>query len=210
MVINNADENLNKESVDLDEHIESEECCSNCETQFECDKEEAKTEQSKEELLEKELEELRVEHSKLKDENKFTANRLKVVEDKYSSLFNEYENYRKRTAKEKENIFNDSCGDVLKEFLPVLDNLERAIDAGGSLEELKIGVEMTLKGFKAAFEKLSVEEISTNEGFDPNYHNAVMHVEDKEYGQNQIVEVFQKGYKREEKVIRHSMVKVAN
>ncbi|MPN35305.1 Protein GrpE [bioreactor metagenome] len=95
-------------------------------------------------------------------------------------------------------------------MLPVLDNLERAVSAEGSFEDLKKGVEMTLKQFKGSLEKLGVDEISIDNGFDPNYHEAVMHIQDENYGNNEIVEVFQKGYKRADKVIRHSMVKVVN
>lgn len=161
-------------------------------------------------LLKKQIETLREENKSLKEENKLNSNKLKTVEEKYTNLFNEYDNYRKRTAKEKEGIFNDSCEKILKEFLPVLDNLERAIVAGGTLEELKTGVEMIVKSFNVALEKIEVEEISTEGEFDPNLHNAVMHIEDPSLEKNQIAQVFQKGYKRGEKVLRHSMVQVAN
>jgi molecular chaperone GrpE len=94
--------------------------------------------------------------------------------------------------------------------LPVADNLERALAADGSLEDMKKGVEMTLRQFKDSLEKLGVTEIPTDGEFDPNLHDAMMHVEDENYGKNVITEVFQKGYKRGDKVIRYSMVKVAN
>jgi len=92
----------------------------------------------------------------------------------------------------------------------VLDNLERAVSAEGDLESLKKGVDMTLKQFNSALDKLDVVEIPSEGEFDPNFHNAVMHVEDENQGKNKIVEVFQKGYKRGDKVLRFSMVKVAN
>lgn len=161
-------------------------------------------------LLKKQLENLRSENYKLEEENKLNSNKLKAAEDKYTNLFNEYDNYRKRTAKEKEGIFNDACEKILKEFLPVMDNLERASTASGNLDSLKEGVEMIMKSFKDALEKLEVEEISTDGEFDPNVHNAVMHIDDESFGKNQVAQVFQKGYKRGEKVIRHSMVQVAN
>ncbi|KAJ53852.1 molecular chaperone GrpE [Clostridium tetanomorphum] len=146
----------------------------------------------------------------IKEENKKLKNELDTLQDRLVRTVAEYDNYRKRTSKEKEGIYSDACEDVLKEVLPVLDNLERALLADGNIDDLKKGVEMTLKQFNDALEKLGVEEISTKEGFDPNIHNAVMHIEDENFGENEVVEVFQKGYKRGEKVIRYSMVKVAN
>lgn len=161
-------------------------------------------------LLKKQLQALKDENSNLKEENKLRSNKLKAVEEKYSNLFSEYDNFRKRTIKEKEGIFNDSCETILKEFLPVLDNLERAVVADGNIEDLKNGVEIIIKSFKSALGKLEVEEISTEGEFDPNVHDAVMHIEDKNLGKNEVTQVFQKGYKRGEKVLRHSMVQVAN
>ena len=136
--------------------------------------------------------------------------KLIAFKDKLLRTTAEYENFRKRTAKEKEGIYTDACADVLKEILPVLDNLERAISVEGSGEDIKKGIEMTVRQFNDAFVKLEVEEIATEGEFDPNFHNAVMHVEDENFGNNEIVEVFQKGYKKGNKVLRHSMVKVAN
>lgn len=147
---------------------------------------------------------------KLKDENIKLSNELETLKDRLLRINAEYDNFRKRTAKEKEGIYSDACLDILKNILPVLDNLERAVSVEGTLDDLKKGIDMTLRQFKDSLKKLNVEEISTEEGFDPNYHNAVMHMVDENYGKNEIVEVFQKGYKRENKVIRYSMVKVAN
>ena len=95
-------------------------------------------------------------------------------------------------------------------MIPVLDNLERAISVEGNVEDIKKGIEMTIKGFKTSFEKLGVEEIDASGEFDPNYHQAVMHIQDENLGANSIAEVFQKGYKRGDKVIRYTVVKVAN
>lgn len=148
--------------------------------------------------------------SKLQEENAKLSNEVEVLKDRLLRISAEYDNFRKRTAKEKEGIYSDACTDVLKNMLPVLDNLERAVSVEGNLDDLKKGIDMTLRQFKDSLKKLNVEEISTEEGFDPNYHNAVMHMVDDNYGKNEIVEVFQKGYKRENKVIRYSMVKVAN
>ena len=147
---------------------------------------------------------------KLKDENKRLTNEAETLKERLLRLTAEYDNYRKRTSKEKEGIYTDACTDVLKEMIPVLDNLERAISVEGNVEDIKKGIEMTIKGFKTSFEKLGVEEIDATGEFDPNYHQAVMHIEDENLGANSVAEVFQKGYKRGDKVIRYTVVKVAN
>ena len=147
---------------------------------------------------------------KLKDENKRLNNEAEALKERLLRLTAEYDNYRKRTSKEKEGIYTDACTDVLKEMIPVLDNLERAISVEGNVEDIKKGIEMTIKGFKTSFEKLGVEEIDANGEFDPNYHQAVMHIQDENLAANSIAEVFQKGYKRGDKVIRYTVVKVAN
>jgi molecular chaperone GrpE len=160
--------------------------------------------------LESLLEELQSSNKKLEDERIRLENEANAYKDKLLRLNAEYDNYRKRTAKEKEGIYTDACEDVLKNMLPVLDNMERAATVDGSVEDIKKGIEMTIRQFKDGLEKLLVEEVSTAEGFDPNLHNAVMHVEDSNFGEKEIVEVFQKGYKKGDKVLRHSIVKVAN
>ena len=146
---------------------------------------------------------------KLKDENKKLSNELDALKDRLLRLTAEYDNYRKRTAKEKEGIYTDACTDVLKEVLPVADNLERALAVDGSVEDIKKGVEMTIKGFLNSLEKLGVEEIDTTNGFDPNVHQAISVVEDANLNTNDVAQVYQKGYKKGEKVIRYSMVTVA-
>ena len=146
---------------------------------------------------------------KLKDENKKLSNELDALKDRLLRLTAEYDNYRKRTAKEKEGIYTDACADVLKEVLPVADNLERALAVEGNVEDIKKGVEMTIKGFLNALEKLGVEEIDTTNGFDPNVHQAISVVEDANLNTNDVAQVYQKGYKKGEKVIRYSMVTVA-
>ena len=124
----------------------------------------------------------------------------------------EYANYRARSAKEKEQTFSNAKGTVVAEILPVIDNIERAISAPDSdYESLKKGVEMTLEGLKAALEKLGVETFGeVGESFDPNLHNAVMHIEDESLEENVITDVFQKGYKIGDRIIRPAMVKTAN
>lgn len=149
-------------------------------------------------------------HRDQKNEAKALKEENDTLKDKLLRTVAEYDNFRRRTAKEKENIYTDACADVLKEMLPVLDNLERAMASEGNVEDLRKGVEMTVAQFKTAFDKLGVEEIKADAEFDPNYHNAVMHIDDDSFDKNQVAEVFQKGYKKGDKVLRHSMVKVAN
>ncbi|GAB6169633.1 nucleotide exchange factor GrpE [Clostridium carnis] len=188
----------------------------NCEAPEEVLEEEI-SEETNEDQIEGEKEEENEEEAnplkimrKIKDENKKLSNENEALKDRLLRLTAEYENYRKRTAKEKEGIYTDACTDVLKEMLPVLDNLERALLADGNIDDVKKGIEMTIKGVSGSFEKLGVEEIEASGEFDPNLHQAVMHIEDESLGANAIAEVFQKGYKRGDKVIRYTVVKVAN
>ena len=139
--------------------------------------------------------------------------KLSDTEDKYMRLYAEYENFRKRSQKEKEGTYADAYIDALTQILPILDNLERASAFGGEDTEhpLAKGLELTLKSFYETMEKMGVKEIpALGEKFDPNVHNAVMHVDDESFGESEVVEVFMKGYARGEKVLRYSMVKVAN
>ncbi|MEF9934853.1 MAG: nucleotide exchange factor GrpE [Clostridium sp.] len=123
----------------------------------------------------------------------------------------EYDNFRKRTIKEKEELYDRGVTDSIEKVLPILDNLERALECSSEDGPLKEGLEMTLKMFKGILEKEGIVEIpSVGEQFDPNYHNAVMHVQDEQFGNNEVIEVLQKGYKLKDKIIRFSMVKVAN
>lgn len=132
-------------------------------------------------------------------------------EDKYLRLAAEYDNYRKRTAKEKESIWTDAKADTAAAFLPVYDNLERALKQETADEVYKKGVEMTMNQLKEVFAKLGITEIpALGQPFDPNLHNAVMHVEDETLEENIVAEVFQAGFLCGEKVIRFAMVKVAN
>ena len=132
-------------------------------------------------------------------------------EDKYLRLAAEYDNYRKRTAKEKESLWTDVKADTAGAFLPVYDNLERALKQDTADEAFKKGVEMTMNQLKEVLTKLGIIEIpAQGQPFDPKYHNAVMHVEDESLGQNVVAEVFQTGFQCGEKVIRFAMVKVAN
>ncbi|MCR5353005.1 MAG: nucleotide exchange factor GrpE [Clostridiales bacterium] len=151
-------------------------------------------------LLEKQLEEL----TKEKEE----------LNDTYIRMLAEYDNFRKRVQKEKESIYSDGVAEAVEKLLPVLDNLERALatdkestDVKGVLE----GVKKILDQANEAFAKLGVSEIpSLGEKFNPEYHNAVMHEESEDYEENTVSDVFLKGYKIGDKVIRHSVVKVMN
>ena len=139
-------------------------------------------------------------------------------EEKYNAehdsllrLAAEYDNFRKRTIKEKEASYGNGKADAVAKILPVYDNLERALKQETADEAFKKGVEMTMTQLKTVLEKLGITEIpALGQTIDPNLHNAVMHVEDEEAGENTIVEEFQKGYTYKGTVVRYSMVKVAN
>lgn len=148
------------------------------------------------------------EAAELKKEVETLTAALAEEKDRYMRMLAEYDNFRKRSAKDRESAYGDAYTAVVTEILPVIDNLERAL-AFSEGETLTAGVEMTLKQFKASMEKLGISEIECVD-FDPNLHNAVMHVEDDSVEENKIVEVFQKGYRKGDKVIRFAMVKVAN
>ena len=136
---------------------------------------------------------------------------LAEAADKYLRLAAEYDNYRKRTAKEKEAAWGEAKAQTVAAFLPVFDNLERAMKQETADEAYKKGVEMTMKGLQDALAGLGGEMIpALGETFDPNRHNAVMHCDDPEAGESTIVEVFQQGFICGDKVIRFSMVRVAN
>ncbi|MBR2354691.1 MAG: nucleotide exchange factor GrpE [Clostridia bacterium] len=144
---------------------------------------------------------------------KMTAE-LAEMSDKYLRVCAEYDNFRKRSAKERESAYADAVCDTLTNILPVLDNLERAAqyNTDDSAEsQMGRGLELTLKSFSELLSKMGVAEIEAEgKPFDPNVHNAVMHVEDETVGENQVVEVFMKGYAKGDKVLRYAMVKVAN
>ena len=126
-------------------------------------------------------------------------------------LMAEFDNYKKRSVKERENIYTDVRVDTVTRFLPVYDNLKRALEAETADEAYKKGVELTFQQLTDVFKNLGVEEIpAEGETFDPTLHNAVAHVEDESVGENVIVQELQKGFKLGDKVIRFSMVKVAN
>ncbi len=135
---------------------------------------------------------------------------LSEQNDKYMRMMAEYDNFRKRSAREKDETYSDAYADALTQLLPILDNLERAVGFSEA-EALLKGLEMTLKGAADALEKLGVTAFGEKgDEFDPNMHNAVMTVESAEVEEGKIVDVFQKGYKKGDKIIRYAMVTVAN
>ena len=159
-------------------------------------KKSAKSDKKEIEALKKELE---AANAKLAEEN-----------DKYMRMYAEYDNFRRRAAKERESVYTDAYSDAICEILPVLDNMERATQFKDA-EAVMQGVEMILKSFSETLSKMGVSEIEAQgKEFDPNLHNAVMHVEDENVGENIVVDVLQKGYMKGDKVIRYAMVKVAN
>ena len=137
---------------------------------------------------------------------------LAAEQDKYLRLAAEYDNYRKRTAKEKESLYADAKIDTIKALLGVYDNLERGLAQYGDEESPhRKGLEMVFNQFKESLKKLGVETMdAVGQPFDPEKHNAVMHVEDESYGENTVVEVLQQGFTLGDKVLRFAIVKVAN
>ena len=188
---------------ELDEQVEN-----TCEEVKENGKE--KTEKKscrKDKLNEKELAEKNKKITELEEA-------LKESEDKYLRMLAKYDNFRKRDQKEKETIYADAKAETVENLLTVLDNLERAsaVDVANSdAQSVVDGVNNILKQASETFGKMGVEEIpALGEQFNPELHNAVMHEDNEDYGENTISDVFLKGYKLGDKVIRHSVVKVMN
>ena len=146
------------------------------------------------------------------EQMELAVKQLDTVKDQFVRLTAEYENYRKRTTKEKDNIYQDAKADTIKAFLAVYDNLERAAQSeGGEDSPHKKGLEMIFAQYKDILKSLGVEEIEAKgAAFDPEMHNAVMHIDDESLGENVVAQVFQAGFKMGDKVIRHSIVQVAN
>ena len=192
----------NKEKTAADQ-VKEEKTAPAEETQEETEAEEQTAPKAEEKPAEEKKEE--------KKEEKNPAAELAAMNDKYLRLMAEYDNYRKRSQKEKDALYGDIKANALKAFLPVYDNLVRALQQPTEDEAYKKGVEMIMTQFNTTMEKLGVTPMDClGQTFDPAFHNAVMHVEDEEKGENEIVEVFQQGFMLGDKVIRFAMVKVAN
>ena len=179
-----------EEKIDESSVPETDETAQKAETE---DKSKKKKDKSEEELI------------KVKEE-------IAAEKDKYLRLLAEYDNFRKRSQKERENIYSDVRADTVMKFLPVYDNLERALKTETADEAYRKGVEMTLTQFRELLTTLGVTEIDAAAGtpFDPTIHNAVLHVDDANLGEGVVAEEFQKGFKLADKVLRCSTVKVAN
>lgn len=188
------------------------ECCDGGKTSG-CDKEsegKCPEDAEKKDGAEDEQDDMKGGSKKLKAENKKLIEEKKELDEKYKRVLAEYDNFRKRAAKEREGVYADAYADALKEILGVKDSLELALKYPDS-EKVVEGVSMTLTKFADTLKKLGVEEFGeSGEAFDPNLHNAVMHVEDENLGENEIADVLLKGYKKGDKIIRYAMVKVAN
>lgn len=157
-------------------------------------------------------------NEELKQENCVEDNELNSVKseleettDRLKRLMAEFDNFKKRSAKEREGLYNSLLSDIVGSFLPVVDNLEKAVNSSTEDEGYKQGVELVLKQFMDVLSSLGVKEIEgVGSTFNPEYHEAVSSVQDETLGEKEVKEVFRKGYKIGEKVIRHSMVVVAN
>jgi molecular chaperone GrpE len=146
----------------------------------------------------------------LKAELEARSTELALLNDKYLRMAAEYDNFRRRSAKEREGVYTEAYGDAIAQVLPVIDNMERAA-LYSDAEKVAEGVKMTLKSFSDILERMGITSFGEpGDAFDPVLHNAVMHVEDETLGESVIKEVFQKGYKKGDKVIRYAMVIVAN
>lgn len=179
--------------------------------------EEAKAEEAKAEEAEAKEAEADEEDD---DEDELPADNAEAVSDleaRYMSLYAEYDNYRKRTQKEKDNLYADAIASVTKDFLTLIDNLDRATEGAkksdeNSLDKVIQGMELVGRQAQDTLKKIGVEEIPAERGtkFDPNLHEAMMHIDDEELGEQEIAMVFAKGYKYKDRVIRHAQVQVAN
>ena len=146
------------------------------------------------------------------EQMELAVKQLETTKDQFTRLTAEYDNYRKRTIKEKDNIYQDAKADTVKAFLDVYDNLERAVATGGDEESPhKKGLEMIFQQYKTILEKLGVTEIQAKgQPFDPEKMNAVMHIDDENLGENEVAQVFQAGFQMGDKIIRYAIVQVAN
>ena len=158
-----------------------------------------------------------IENEEVKDEKETKAKEMVPkqdyddLDDRYKRILAEFENFKKRSSKEREGLYNSILGDVVEVILPVVDNLENAVKAETQDNDYKQGVELVLKQFKDVLKAKGVEEIKTiGETFDPELHEAVSSIQDENLGEKEIAQEYRKGYKIGSKVLRHSMVVVAN
>ena len=148
--------------------------------------------------------------AKLKNDFELKSEEAAKNYESLQRLMAEFDNYKKRSARERESLYNSLVGDIITDFLEIIDNLDKAIESAEE-SSFKQGIELIRKQFIDTLKKYNVEEIKAlNETFDPNYHESINHVDDEQYGEQEVIEVFRKGYKLGDKVIRYAMVKVAN
>lgn len=199
-----ADMNENKKSSQTEPSTGTDKINAEKDVQKEQQKKDKKQDASKE------SKKLRSELAALKNQLEETKKAADEANDKYLRLAAEYDNFRKRSQKEREGIYSDAAADSVKELLPLIDNLQRATQYTNP-EKVAEGVGMILNSLPDVLGKLKIESFGEKgEQFDPNIHNAVMHTEDTSYGENEVVEVLQQGYRLGDKIIRYAMVKVAN
>ena len=166
-----------------------------------------KPEEQVEEILKEQVEET----AETPSETDSLKEQLSQLNEKYVRMLAEYDNFRKRSQKEKDAIYPRATADTVEKFLPIIDNFERAMSAPCADETFKKGMDMIFQSFMNTLKSLNVEMIGeAGETFDPQLHNAVMHIEDDKYGENEIVMVLQKGYRIGDRVVRYAMVQVAN
>ena len=152
-----------------------------------------------------------LENVEIENEENTAKSEYEELEDRYKRLLAEFENFKKRSSKERENLFSIITGDVIVKVLPILDNLEKAASSQTDDKDYQEGVNMVVKQFSSELEKFGVKAIETvGQRFDPELHEAVTHIEDSEKGEQEIVEEYRKGYMIGSKVIRHALVVVAN
>ena len=167
--------------------------------------------EDKEKEIKKEVENEKQDKKEKKHNDMVPKQDYDELDDRYKRILAEFENYKKRSAKERESLYNSILSDVVEVMLPILDNLENAAKVETKDEEYKKGIELVLKQFQDTLKAKGVEEIKTvGETFDPELHEAVSSIQDDTKGEKEIVQEYRKGYKIGTKVIRHSMVVVAN
>lgn len=181
-------------------------------------KEENNVEQQNEENVNDTVQEEVKEEKKPSDIVEELKAKLKAEKEKSDEYYDhlkrnmaEFDNFKKRISKEKDMMYNSISANIVSELLPIIDNFEKALNAETSDESYKNGMVMIYNQLIESLQKIGVEEINAlNTTFDPNFHEAVMHVEDENFGEKEVIEVFRKGYKIGDKIVRHAMVKVAN
>ena len=205
-------EKSKKKKTKAEPETEAEQTVPEAEAAEEAAKTEAAEEAAKPEAEEPKKEEKPAKEPKAKVEKEpDLKSQLAAEKDKYLRLLAEYDNFRRRSQKEKENIYTDVRGETLKKFLPVYDSLWRALTQTAEDDPSRKGLEMIMTQYENALTQLGVSLIeAVGQPFDANFHNAVMHVEDESVGENIVVEEFEKGFKIGDKVLRYSVVKVAN